>query len=164
VTKTNETGTKTAAAKKSGVSKGVTLKRTVTIKALVTPKFKEYMEFELNEGVRQSQTKLDQSEQRVKELGDSVRQGGTPETTAQYARLEAEKVQIKQGIQEIKERINHIKGLELDSYFVQGMVDGFVNVNVGDNLYERLGAMEIVVKDGLVKSITAVGTFNPQPV
>ena len=51
--------------------------------------------------------------------------------------------------------------LQPESHFVQGMVDGFVSVNPGDHLYEKLGAMEIVIKDGIVQNINAIGKLDP---
>ena len=46
-----------------------------------------------------------------------------------------------------------INSLELKSLYSQGPVEGFVTVNVGDNLYEKLGGIELVVEDGVVKKI-----------
>jgi len=46
--------------------------------------------------------------------------------------------------------------LQMGSYFMQGTVDGFVSVNVGDNLYEKLGGMEIFIEDGIVQDIVPV--------
>ncbi|NBV41533.1 hypothetical protein EBR96_02025 [bacterium] len=55
-----------------------------------------------------------------------------------------------------------INQLELNSLFTQGTVDGFVSVSEGDNLYEKLGGMEILVQDGVVQKITPVAKFDAE--
>jgi chaperonin cofactor prefoldin len=74
--------------------------------------------------------------------------------------LAAEKQRQELSIQELQKRIEEAKKLPLDSEFIQGTVDGFVQVKKGDNLYEKLGAMEITIKDGVVQNI---GNYVPQP-
>ena len=41
----------------------------------------------------------------------------------------------------------------MNSIYSQGPIDGMVTVSAGDNLYEKLGGVEIVVKDGVVQEI-----------
>ncbi|MEC8578233.1 MAG: YlqD family protein, partial [Pseudomonadota bacterium] len=50
-------------------------------------------------------------------------------------RVEAEIAQRNVNMEEFKGRTSEIEALTLGSEFVQGTVDGFVNVSVGDNLY-----------------------------
>ncbi len=138
----------------------VTLKRTVTIKAVVTEKFKEYMMFEIQEAIKVAQFKIGD----IQKKAESVAKGGNgPDIQNFRMRLEAERFELTQSIGELQRRMDSVKTLQLNTHFVQGMVDGFVAVNTGDNLYEKLGAMEIIIKDGLVQHINAVGKIEPLP-
>lgn len=136
--------------KEKNAPKSVTLKRTVTIKAVVTEKFKQYMDFELQSGKQMTTTRLKQIDE---ELGRS----DMPPVVREKLTLERD--QLKQSFKELDERSDSIKDLEIGSHYVQGMVDGFVTINVGDNLYEKLGAMEIVVVDGKVENIVPVSAL-----
>jgi hypothetical protein len=130
-------------------AKPITLKRTVTIKAVVTDKFKQYMEFELQQGIKTSEARSSEIDSRSSSL-----EKGSP----LIAQLEAEKAQLEYSMSELKKQIENVRGLEQDSHFMQGTVDGFVNINVGDKLYEKLGGMEILVHDGVVKEIMPIAS------
>ena len=144
-------------------AKSVTLKRTVTIKAVVTDKFKEYMNFEIQEALKVAQFKVKDIDAKLEEIARTAAREGAPSQSVQVfvARLEAEKLELVQSLSELNRRADSVKQLALNSHFVQGMVDGFVSINVGDNLYEKLGAMEIVIKDGMVQAINAVAKLEP---
>lgn len=142
---------------RSNSGKSVTLKRTVTIKALVTDKFKQYMQFEVNEALKNSQLRINQIDSQVKEIekalaekpGDKFRQRSLEQ-------LKMEKGQLLHSAEELQNRSKAITQMKNGEYFTQGMVDGFVTVNIGDNLYEKLGGMEILLNDGIIQEINPV--------
>ena len=53
-------------------NKTVTLKRSVAIKAIVTDKFKEYMNFEIQTAIRTSNQRIREIESRLTELRSST--------------------------------------------------------------------------------------------
>jgi len=134
----------------SGIQKAtkqqVTLKRRVTIKAVVTDKFKEYLLLELSEN-------LQQAERRLKEIESTLTASQNPAINQQ---LNKESKQIKDSLSQLPKQKEAIEKLKNDTFFSQGVIEGFVSVSIGDNLYEKLGAMEIVVKDGVVQELTPV--------
>jgi len=132
---------------KKNTPKSVTLKRTVTIKAVVTEKFKQYMDFELTQSVKASDSRIQELDKRIQEMDKS---------SPLHGQLVSEHTQLAQSIKEFQKQQDYVKSIEMDSHFVQGTIDGFVNIAVGDKLYEKLGGMEILVFDGVVKSITPV--------
>lgn len=67
--------------------------------------------------------------------------------------LEREKATRENTIRELEERMKEMDAMVIDSIFTQGTLDGFVDLNVGDNLENRLGKAEIVIKDGVIQSI-----------
>jgi hypothetical protein len=149
------------AAQKPAASKSVTLKRTVTIKVVVTEKFKSYMLFELNEAIRNAKQRIQLISQQIPQLT----QMAADDNVGRHAimqQLEAEKIQLEASIKEQETRAESVNELKLDSLFLQGTVDGFVSVAEGDNLYEKLGGMEIILKDGVVQKITPVASFEGQ--
>lgn len=125
-------------------SKTLTLKRSVAIKAVVTEKFKEYIQFEVNTGIQGSRVRIDQ-------IDDQLKDQAIPPVVREKLILERD--QASQTMRELAQRLEEIQDLKMGSHFLQGVVDGFVTVNIGDNLYEKLGGMEVLVNDGVVINI-----------
>jgi hypothetical protein len=134
--------------------KAVTLKRTVTIKAIVTEDFKKYLTYELQNSIKTLEDKLQQMEIQGKQLIEMLtKQGALDQVGSIRQQMEMERVQQKSAKDELTKRMDEAKNLPLDSEFVQGTIDGFVTIKPGDNLYQKLGAMEIIIKDGIVQDI-----------
>ncbi|MCP4051310.1 MAG: hypothetical protein GY730_11470 [bacterium] len=138
-------------------SRSVTLKRTVTIKAVVTDKFKEYMKYELTNSVSGIKNRVAEIDKTLKELSDSKDKSGA---NAIAQKIRAEKFQLMQSLEDFKGKNKSVEDLKIDSHYVQGTVDGFVSVSEGDNLYEKLGGMEVVVKDGIVEELIPVADIK----
>ena len=124
----------------------VTLKRRVSIKAVVTDKFKEYLRFELSETVRGAKERITAIDTQLK---------SESEGSSLYMQLQSEKDQLTQTVSQSDPQKSMIDNLQNETLFSQGIIDGFVSVSVGDNLYEKLGGMEITVKDGVIQKITS---------
>lgn len=134
--------------------KPVTLKRTVTIKAIVTEDFKKYLVYELETAIKDIQKKMSDIEKQAQLLLDSLRaEGALDQINAIQQQLKLEKQQQENSMSDFQKRIQDAKNLELNSEFVQGTIDGFTSVKVGDNLYQKLGALELIVKDGVIQDI-----------
>ena len=67
--------------------------------------------------------------------------------------LDEEKGRMAAAKADLNNKIEEAKKLKIGSEFVQGPLEGPVNVKVGDNLYKKIGAVEIIVKDGVIKDI-----------
>tara|TARA_B100000427_G_scaffold327417_1_gene338116 strand:+ start:10678 stop:11115 length:438 start_codon:yes stop_codon:yes gene_type:complete len=124
----------------------IILKRQVVTKAIVTPKFKEFLKYELEENVKFYKNKL---------TDINARLNATPATDPASGQLHAEKQEADQYIQSEASQRSFIDDLEIDSQYSQGPVEGFVTVSTGDNLYEKLGGVEIIVKDGVITKISS---------
>jgi hypothetical protein len=135
--------------------KSVTLKRTITIKAIVTDDFKKYLTYELETSINDIKQKTVDVIKQAKELVASLEQSGGSQDQIQMIQqqLQIEKKQQENTINDLKKRIVDANNLQNNTEFVQGTIDGFTNVKVGDNLYQKLGAMEILIKDGVVEDI-----------
>lgn len=122
----------------------VILKRNIITKAVVTPKFKAFLTTELQENIKFYN-------KRVTEL--TAQLNGLAAGDPAAAQAQAEQREAQNYIASEASQKQFINSLELNSLYSQGPVEGFVTVNVGDNLYEKLGGIELVVEDGVVKKI-----------
>lgn len=138
--------------------RSVTLKRSVTIKVIVTEKFKQYMLFEISEAKKNAESRLSQLDTQLAELAKLADSEAGKAMLTQQA--DAEKIQLKATLADLENRENSVNTLALNSHFVQGTVDGFVSVAEGDNLYEKLGGMEILAKDGIIQKISPLGAVT----
>lgn len=136
------------------MAKTVTLKRTVTIKAIVTDDFKGYLTYELETAIKDLQTKIQDIEKQGQLLIDSLKkENASEQITSVEQQLKLERQQQLSVIADLQSRIKEAKNLDLNSEFVQGTIDGFVTVKPGDNLYQKLGGLELIVKDGVIQDI-----------
>ena len=124
----------------------VILKRQVVTKAVVTEKFKQFLLYELTENVQFYRKK-------AQELRGQLQGGNKNDSRAMQAQGELD--EADQYVQSEATQKKFIDDLKNGTLYSQGPVDGFVTVSVGDNLYEKLGGIELVVEDGIVKTINA---------
>jgi hypothetical protein len=137
--------------------RSVTLKRSVTIKVIVTEKFKQYMLFEIEEARKNAEARLIQIDQQLGQIAKLAESESGQQLIAQ--KVDSEKIQLKATLVDLEAREKAVHTLALDSHFIQGNIDGFVSVAEGDNLYEKLGGMEILAKDGVIQKISPLGAI-----
>ena len=122
----------------------VILKRQIITKAVVTEKFKGFLTHELGENLKQYKQRLTDLTTQLNSLDTN---------NPMYEKFNQEKLEAQAYIDSEQAQRKFISDLKLKTLYSQGPVDGFVTVSVGDNLYEKLGGVEIVVEDGIVKKI-----------
>ncbi len=132
----------------------IELKRVVMVKAIVTEAFKDNLVKELDRAVRNLDSQVAQMEDQAKKyMEDLKKKGQIAQITSFKAQLEDEKARQAASKADLTMKIDQAKKLVLGSEFVQGPLEGPVDVSVGDNLYKKVGAAEIVVKDGIIQEI-----------
>jgi methyltransferase-like protein len=136
----------------------IRLKRPVAIKAVVTEKFKTEAAKEIQQALQNFDLALQQLEfQGKRALADVEKDANIPNKAEVKANLEGQveqqRAQINQQKAELIQRLNFISQLEMNSEFMQATVDNYVEVKVGDNLYEKLSNTEVLVKDGIIVEI-----------
>lgn len=67
--------------------------------------------------------------------------------------LEREKATRESTVKELNERLKEMEAMQAGTIFTQGTLDGFIDVKIGENIEDKLGKAEIVIKDGVVQSI-----------
>jgi ribosomal protein L9 len=130
---------------------GLTVSRPVVIKAIVTEGFKRLYLQDLEEAIKRVDTIVQQLDMQVRrtELERQV----SPQSRAIRQQLELERARQEGTKAELSMRLREAQELALNSEFTQGTVESLVEVNVGDNLFTKLGRTEIVVKDGIIMEI-----------
>jgi len=137
--------------------KGLELKRIVMVKAVVTEAFKDNLMKELERAIKNLDMQAAQIENQSKAyMEDLKKKGLMQQMTAFKSQLANEKTRISASKNDLMAKIEEAKRLVLGTEFVQGPLEGPVNIKVGDNLYKKVGAAEILVKDGIIMEIRNV--------
>ncbi len=134
---------------------GLTVTRPVVIKAVVTESFKRLYVQDLEDAIKRAETILEQITTQIRrsELERQV----SPQSRALRQQLEVEHARQEAARAELQMRLREAESLELNTEFTQGTVEGLVEVQVGDNLFNKLGRAEILVKDGIILEIREEG-------
>jgi hypothetical protein len=141
-------------ASKSTGAKEIELKRIVMVKAIVTDAFKGNLTRELERAIKNIETQEKQIEFQSKSHVDDLKKKGLMQQLNSFLRqLDEEKGKMAAAKADLTNKIGEAKALKIGSEFVQGPLEGPVKVRVGDNLYEKIGAAEIIVKDGSIQEI-----------
>lgn len=136
------------------------LKRPVMIKAVVTPRWKEEAQEQLQSQLNQIDAQLQQldmqGQRMISEIQKQSLQPMGPQAAQQIENIQLQVNQRKNELLEQKnqmlQQLNQVQMLELGQQVEQGQVDSFFRVEVGDNLIQKM-RVEIVLEDGVVKEI-----------
>ena len=138
----------------------ISIKRSIAIKAIVTPTWKEDAENELNKAISTIDQQLSQLEEEGKQIVKNIRTQSVnpldPRVQDQVSQVEQQVVAKRNEIEEQKRNLlqqqSQVRELKMDEIVDQGQVDSFCDVAVGDNLIEKM-QVSITVKDGVIQSI-----------
>lgn len=129
----------------------ITLQRPVVIKAIVTEAFKRLYIADLEEAVKRVDAILQQIDVQSRRV--ELERQVTPQTRNLRAQLELERQRQEATRIELQVRLREAQDLRLNTEFVQGTIEGTVDLSVGDNLFDKISRTEIIVKDGIVLEI-----------
>lgn len=127
---------------------GIVVKRPVRITVIVTEQFKVRRAAE----IRAALAKLDSVGKRLAFQLDSVGARRQESSVPVEDRLRAEQRRNEQAKVALKHELERISGLEMESEYSWGALEGTVEVDVGDD-FSKLGACEVVVKDDKIIEI-----------
>ncbi|MBD0361740.1 MAG: YlqD family protein [Coleofasciculus sp. C3-bin4] len=136
------------------------LKRPVNIKAIVTPRWKEEVQLQLQEQINQIDTQLQQLDmQGQRAISEIQKQSLQPPGPQVAQQIESIQIQVNQKKSELLEQKNQqlqqlqqVQMLELDQEVSQGQMESFFRVERGDNLVRKMN-VEILLRDGVVEEI-----------
>ena len=138
----------------------ISIKRSIAIKAVVTPTWKEDAEKELSKAISNIDQQLSQLEQEGQQIINNIRSQSVnpldPRVQEQVSQVQQQVAAKRNEIEEQKRNLlqqkSQVRELKMDEIVDQGQVDSFCDVTVGDNLIEKM-QVSITVKDGVIQSI-----------
>jgi len=138
----------------------ISIKRSIAIKAVVTPTWKEDAEKELSTAISNIDQQLSQLEQEGQQIVNNIRSQSAnpldPRVQEQVSQVQQQVAAKRSEIEEQKRNLlqqqSQVRELKMDEIVDQGQVDSFCDVTVGDNLIEKM-QVSITVKDGVIQSI-----------
>ena len=138
----------------------ISIKRSIAIKAVVTPTWKEDAEKELSKAISNIDQQLSQLEQEGQQIVNNIRSQSVnpldPRVQEQVSQVQQQVASKRNEIEEQKRNLlqqqSQVRELKMDEIVDQGQVDSFCDVTVGDNLIEKM-QVSITVKDGVIQSI-----------
>ncbi|NOL47664.1 hypothetical protein SynMITS9220_00616 [Synechococcus sp. MIT S9220] len=144
------------------MSDGTTLsiKRSITIRAVVTPAWKEEAERELSAGIATTDQQLAQLEQEGQQVVDDVRRQSAnpldPRVQEQVAQVQqqvaAKRAELDEQKRNLLQQQAQVRELEMEQIVDQGQLESFCDIQVGDNLVSKM-QVAVVVRDGVIEAI-----------
>ncbi len=142
-------------------NRSIRVKRPVKVKTIVTDSFKQQAKDEINKEIRLIDNQILQLELQSKQIQDQL----TGASSAYYGDQNNE--QIQQSLEEIMRRLQqmselkqemhfqqeNIEHLSTDNVIVTGSLENYVDLKLGENLYEKFKEAEIIIKDGIIQDI-----------
>jgi Skp family chaperone for outer membrane proteins len=140
--------------------KQLLLKRPINVKVIVTPRWKEEVQEQLQKQISQLDGQLQQLDlQGQRAIADLKQQSVQPPSAQVQQQIESIQSQVNQKKSQLLEQKNRSlqqlqqsQTLELDQEIYQGQMESFFRLEKGDNLVKKL-QVEIVVRDGVVEEI-----------
>jgi hypothetical protein len=129
------------------------LKRTVTLKVVVTEEFKQQYRAELKKAADQIGAAQQQLQFQADRLISEVAKTNLEQATAVRRQFDLERQKQDRAKAEIMVEMQKAAQLEIGSEFERGPLEGYVEVKTGDDLESVLGGAELLVKDGKVVEI-----------
>ena len=139
----------------------LSIKRNITIRAVVTPRWKEEAEREISQAISTTDQQLAQLEQEGQEVVNEIcRQSANPldpriqeQVAGVQQQVAAKRAELEEQKRNLLDQQVSVQGLEMEQIVDQGQLESSCTVEVGDNLVEKLQA-SIVVRDGVVESLS----------
>ena len=138
----------------------ISIKRSIAIKAIVTPMWKEDAEKELSNAISAVDQQLSQLEQEGQQIVSNIRSQSVnpldPRVQEQVGQVQqqvgAKRNELEEQKRNLLQQQSQVRDLKMDEIVDQGQVDSFCDVSVGDNLIKKM-QVSITVKDGIIQSI-----------
>ncbi len=127
----------------------MTLKCPVTIKAKVTEDLKSRLAAEIQDGIKKADIELQQIEFHAKRVMAEQAKQDAQGLVALRQQIEEEKQKRFEFKNHMTEKLKETAKLEIGAEIVQGTMERFITVSVGDDLHKLMGS-EILLEDGKV--------------
>ncbi len=138
----------------------LSVKRSIAVRAVVTPLWKEEAERELSKAIASTEKQLAQLEKEGEQVVQDVRKQSAnpldPRVQEQVAQIQqqvsAKRSEFEEQKRNLLKQQTQVQDLAMEQIVDQGQLDSFCEIKVGDNLVGKM-KVSIVVRDGVVESI-----------
>jgi exonuclease VII large subunit len=127
---------------------------------VVTPRWKEEIQQQLQTQINELDDQFQQIElqgqRMITEVQKQSLQPPGPQVTQQIENIQVQVNQRKSELldqkNQILQNLQQVQMLELNQEVIQGQLEGFFRIEVGDNLVQKM-QVEILMRDGVVEEI-----------
>jgi hypothetical protein len=138
----------------------LSLKRPVTIKAVVTPRWKEEAQQQLQAQINAIDGEMQQLDMQgnraIAEIKKQSIQPPGPQVTQQIESIQAQVNERKSEMLEQKnqllQQLQQVQVLEMNQEVNQGQIEGIFTIERGENLIQKM-QVEVLLRDGVVEEI-----------
>lgn len=136
------------------------LKRAINVKVVVTPRWKEEAQQQLQAQINNLDSQLQQLEmQGQKAISDIQKQSIQPPSKQVQQQIENIQLQINKNKNDLLEQKNQalqqlqqVQTLELEQEVNQGQIESVFTADIGDNLIKKM-QVEILLRDGVIEEV-----------
>lgn len=137
----------------------IKVKRPVLIKTIVTNEFKKQTTDELMNEIKLLDSQIMHLELQNRQIQDQFSSMGyINDENKQYVNKAIEEIRtrleqlssLKNELNSHKESITH---LALNNVIITGSLENYVELKVGENIYDKFKGAEILIKDGIIQEI-----------
>jgi predicted ribosome quality control (RQC) complex YloA/Tae2 family protein len=130
------------------------LRRAITVRAIVTPLWKEEAQQQLQAQINQLDGQLQQLDLQVQQMVGEIRKQGGGEDQVQDLQIQANgrKSEMLEQKNQILQQLNQVQVLEMGQEVEQGQIDNLFYIQKGDHLIQKMN-VELVLNDGVIQEI-----------
>ena len=139
------------------------LRQDVGLIFIVTEELKTRLNEEFQAANEDVQRQIDQFDFRARHALAELQRADLNRAMAARQQIDTEKRRLEAVKRELAERAADTEQLVIGSEYPRGTIEGFIDVSVGDNLFEKLAGFQVIVKDGRVIEIRKQA-LNPEDV
>ena len=129
------------------------IRRKVQVKAIITEQFRQGLIERLREARLQVEISQQQLEYQARKYLPDLEGKDPARAEAFRRRLDRQKQKREELRTKLTAELTAAEKLEIGAEYEQAPIEGLVEINIGDNLSEKLQAAEVVVRDGVVVDI-----------
>ena len=143
------------------------LQQNVRMVFIVTPELKNALVSEIDNAISEATRQSEQFDFRARQALAEIQRTDLNRAMQARQQIETEKRRMDAIKTELASQKTQIDALEMGSEYQRGMINGQIEIKVGDKIFEKLSAIDLIIEDGKVKEIrendlSAVGFILPQ--
>lgn len=140
--------------------KSIQLKRQVTVKSIVTEDFRSKAKEELSDELKLIDSQLEQLEIQyqatLKQIENLAKSGQNVSKHLEQLNMEAQekRSQLANVKMQVAGNLANVDRVNNGDMVITGVLENYVTIEIGDNIYDKLRGAEIIIEDGIVQSIS----------